>query len=452
MLDGAAAGPRRISLSGALSPDCTILAISERSSKNNSRHARRAYWFGVANGVLFLTGLAFVDPATVLPTFVSRLTDSDIAVGLVSAIGMGGWFMPQLFAAHHMQGTPHKRPLYIRASFLRGTGWLIAIPLVLLFAVEHPLLALVGFFFGYSLFAFGGGLGGAAFLDIVAKTVPANQLGSFFGHRMFWGSLGAIAAGILVRTILAEGGISFPLSYALLFAIALVNFVVGWVIFAAIREPPGRLAESQSFIAMLKDAPKLIRRHGNYRLLLISRLLFGSSTIAFPFYIVYCRRFLAVPESSVGTYLTIEMVGTMIAIPLWAYLNDRHGARTLLLFATLLGLVAPGLAALASLLPVTPALGRLLLAGVFLTLAAVASGTFMGYTNYLIAIAPEERRPVYIGIQNTLYAVTAFLPVVGGVIIKLASFRVLFIVAAVFALSGALMAFRLTPLSQPNKD
>jgi len=431
---------------------CVILAMSETSSKNNLRHAQRAYWFGVANGILFLTGLAFVDPATVLPTFVSRLTDSDIAVGLVSAIGMGGWFMPQLFAAHYLQATPYKRPLYIKASFLRGAGWLIAIPLVLLLAAERPSFALVGFFFGYSLFAFGGGLGGAAFLDIVAKTVPANQLGSFFGHRMFWGSLGAIAAGILVRAILAEGGVSFPLSYALLFAIALANFALGWVIFAAIREPRGRLAESQSFVAMLKEAPNLIRRHGSYRLLLISRLLFGSSAIAFPFYIVYCRRALGVEESSVGTYLTIEMVGTMIAIPLWAYLNDRRGARALLLFATLLGLVGPGLAALASLLPVTPALGRLLFGGVFLTLAAVGSGTFVGYTNYLIGIAPEERRPVYIGIHNTLYAVTAFLPILGGLIIRLASFRLLFIVATLFALSGALMASRLPPASQVSKD
>lgn len=423
--------------------------MTETSSKNNSR---RAYWLGVLNGILFITGLAFVDPATVLPTFVSRLTDSEVAIGLVSAIGMGGWFLPQLFAAHHMQATPYKRPLYIKAAVLRGIGWLIAIPLVFFFAAERPLLALLGFFFGYSLYAFGGGLGGAAFLDIVAKCVPVNQLGSFFGHRQFWGSLGAIAAGMLVRAILAEGGVFFPANYALLFIIAFANFAVGWAVFAAIRERPGRLAESQSFINMLKDAPNLIRRHRSYRLLLISRLLFGSSAVAFPFYIVYCRRALGVPESSVGTYLTIEMVGLMAAIPLWAHLSDRRGPRSLLLVAALLGVAGPGLAALASLLPTASALARIAFGVVFLSLAAVGSGTFMGYTNYLIGIAPEERRPVYIGVQNTLYAVTAFLPMFGGVIVRLASFRVLFIMATLFALSGALMAFRLPPLSQPSKD
>ena|GEM_PF-59035 len=412
--------------------------------------SRRAYRLGIANGILFALGAAFVDPATVLPTFVSQLTDSDIAVGLISAIGNGGWFLPQLFVASYLHPRPHKRPLYVFAALLRGFGWVLTIPVVYFLAKRYPLPALVGFFLGYSISSFGGGLSGPAFLDIVAKTVPSRRLGRFFGHRQFWGGLAAIAAGILVRSILGAQALPFPVGYCLLFCLALVSFAPGWALFAMVREPPGDVGRAEPFLVFMRNAPRVVREHREFRLLLLNRVLVGAAAIALPFYIVYCRRVLGVPESAVGTYLSIEMAGSVVAIPLWAHLNDHRGPRTLLVAVSALAVVVPAAALGASMLPLPAGLARVAFGLVFFGLAAAGSGGFIGATNHLLSIAPERTRTLYIGIQNTLFAVTTFLPLLGGLLVQLTSYQALFGLAGALAAAGTLVLVRTSP-AEPSQ-
>ncbi len=398
--------------------------------------ARSAYRRGIANGILFFIGVAFADPITVLPTFVARLTDSEVAIGLISALGISGWLMPQLFAASYLRSRPYKRPLYVQAAFLRGFSLLLTIPLVWLLARDRPAVALLVFLLGYALYSFAGGASGPAFLDIVAKTIPPNRIGAFFGHRQFWGGLGAIGCGFLIRLILSAEALAFPAGYCLLFALALISSAPAWVLFASIHEPPGKVEPAQPLLRFLRSTPAIVRSHRDFRLLLISRILAGSAGIALPFYIIYCRKVLAVPEADVGTYLSIQMAGTVALIPLWAYLNDRRGPRSLLIATTALGLAVPSLALLATFFAASPAVARVLFGAVFLPLAAIGGGGLIGSTNYLFAIAPEERRAVYIGIQNTMFATTAFLPLLGGLLVALTSFRVLFLLAAALGLVG----------------
>jgi MFS family permease len=426
--------------------------MSQIGGEKRYASAGQAYWLGVVNGVLFNTGVGFVDPTTVLPTFVARVGGSDLAVGLLSAIGNGGWFLPQLLGASHVQSQPYKRPMYVFTTCLRVVAWVCLIPLVYLLAGQRPTAALVGFMLCYSLDAFAGGLAGPAWLDIIAKTVPAHRLGAFFAHRMFWGGLGAIGSGLLVRAILGPGGPKFPGNYCLLFGLAVGLFFPGWLVFMAIREPPGRVAQPQPLLRFLRGAPSVIRGNREYRLLLISRLLVGSVGLAFPFYIIYCRRALGVPESAVGTYLALQMAGMVVANPLCAHVNDRKGPRALVVASAVAYFTSPAVALVAALLPNAAGFGRAAFGLVFFLLAAAGSGAFIGYTNHLLAIAPEEARPIYIGVQNTLFALTTFLPLLGGVLLRFGSFRLLFGLATLLGMAGAVVALRLPPRgrSQPG--
>jgi len=418
--------------------------MADNAREATPKERQRAYRFGIANGVLFAIGVAFIDPVTVLPALVSRLTTSEVAVGCVSALGMSGWFLPQLFAANYLQSRPYKRPLYIFAAILRTVGLLSVIPLLYFLAPARPVVALVAFFTAYMCYSLAGGLSGPAFLDIVAKTVPADRLGAFFGHRQFWGGLGAIGSGVLVRVVLASDALAFPNNYVLLFLGALIVFGPGWILFGSIHEPPGRVAEDRKpLLRFLRSAPGTVRRHREFRLLLASRLLSGGAGIALPFYIIYARQVLGVPESAIGTYISIQMAGSVMLVPLWTYLNDRRGPRQLLVAVVGLYCTISGIALIASLFPQAVTFGRFALMAVFFPLAAIAAGSFMGYTNYLFAIAPEEERTLYIGIQNTLFALTSFSPLLGGVIVAMASFTALFGIATAFSVAGLLATLRL---------
>ena len=408
-----------------------------------SARAWRAYWYGIANGVLFNTGAAFIDPITVLPTLVSTLVPSRIAVGLISAIGNSGWYLPQLLAASYLQAKPFKRPLYIAGVVVRSVSMAALIPCVMLLGAR-PGVALVAFFVSYAIYSGAGGLTGPAFLDIVAKTVPAGRLGAFFGHRVVWGGLGGIGAGVAVRAILGSRALAFPGDYALLFAIAFVPSVLGFIAFALIQEPAGRvIANPQPLLRFLRTAPEAARSDRPFRLMLTSSVLSGAVAIAMPFYIVYARQELAAPAAMVGTYIAVQMAGSVLLVPLWTYLNDRRGPRALLIAANSLCLASTAIALGLTLLPQAQAVGRAVLMLVFFPLAAIGSGTFIGYTSYLFRIAPEEQRTRYVGIHNTLFAFTTFLPLLGGVIIEAGSFRALFAVSMAFAAATVAATVRL---------
>jgi MFS family permease len=421
----------------------TLTTTETAAPDYRAYRTRVAYFLGVFNGVLFAMGSAFVDPSTVLPAFVSRLTDSEAAIGLVSAIAMGGWYLPQLAAASYVHSWPRKRRLYRLATLLRAVGWVGVIATVLLLGGRHLGLVLGCFLIGYSVCTFSDGLSGVAFLEIVAKTVAPNRLGSFFGHRQFWGGLGGAACGLLVRQILASQRLAFPTNYAVLFAIAAACFIPAWVAFCLVNEPAGPVEEARPFLETLRRAPACIHQDATFRRLLSGRMLLGAAGIAFPFYIVYCRRWLQVPEAAVGTYLTAQMIGSMVAVPVWARLNDRSGPRRLLISAAGLSLTVPLIALLTSLLPLGPGVSHRAFAAVFCGLGATGGGSFIGFTNYLFAIAPEERRTTYMGTLNTCFAFTAFLPMLGGLLLEYASFQVLFAVATAFSVAGAVAVWGL---------
>ena len=447
---GLPAGPAEAQVERGLGPRCRLPSrichtrMSEANRNIAPQAHPRAYIFGIANGILFMMGVAFIEPLTVLPALVSRLTNSEILIGAISTIGMSGWFLPQIFAANYLQSEPFKRPLYIFAAVFRALGLVSVMLLLLLLAPGSPSVAVIAFFCAYTCYSLAGGLSGPAFLDIVAKTVPQDRLGAFFGHRHFWGGLAAVASGALVRGILGSDVLAFPADYMLLFAGALLCFAPGWVLFAMIREPPGRVAESPlPLVRFLMSAPGAVRRHREFRLLLTSRMLSGAVGLALPFFIIYARRILAVPEATIGTYVSLQMTGSVVLVPLWVHLNDKRGPRALLVAVSMLYLATVGTALIASFYPHAPSFGRLAFLAVFFPLTAIGSGSFMGYTNYLFGIAPEEQRTLYIGIQNTLFAVTAFLPLLGGAIVAATSFSWLFGVATLLSAAALTATIRL---------
>jgi hypothetical protein len=54
-------------------------------------HYRRNFICFVLDYVFFGVGMAFVSQTTVLPSFVSQLTDSALLIGLSSTIQTGAW-------------------------------------------------------------------------------------------------------------------------------------------------------------------------------------------------------------------------------------------------------------------------------------------------------------------------------------------------------------------------
>jgi hypothetical protein len=69
------------------------------------------FFVNVIDGGFFGLALGFASFSTVIPLFVSTLTDSAILIGLIPAIHVVGWQLPQLFTAHRVAQQKRYKPM-----------------------------------------------------------------------------------------------------------------------------------------------------------------------------------------------------------------------------------------------------------------------------------------------------------------------------------------------------
>lgn len=402
------------------------------------QHYKRNFILGISNGIFFNIGLAFLSGSTVLPVFMAHLTDSKVLIGLATSIENIGWHLPQLFVAAATIHYSRQLGVYTRAAILRTIAFLGIVVSIFILGDNNHALLLILFFLLFTFFAVSGGLAAVSFMDIVGKTIPANKRGTYFGMRMFIGGGLAALSGILVKKILGE--YPFPLNFGLLFSLALVTVIIGLGSFAMVKEPVlANQRPHKSLKENVLEAFTLFQTDATYKLLFLVRITIGAFTLAYPFYILYAQKTLNIKPEAAGIFLSFEMLGYLVSNILWAYLSNRINNRLVLLLSAICSVFPPVIALTNWLLPLPVGLYAL----AFFFLGATNSGLFVGFFNYLLEIAPEEKRPLYVGFIHTVIFPTYFLSVLGGIIIQLTDFRVLFALTLFLALVSVYLSYRL---------
>ncbi len=377
---------------------------------------------------MFHFAWAFTNTSTVLPLFISRLTPSQILIGLASTLEALGWFLPQVAIAAVTLHRTRQMPVYVRAAFLRGGSFLLFAVLAFFLGKENPTHLLMLFFFLFSVYSFGGGMAGVSFMDIVGKTIPEQRRGSFFGTRKLVGGGLSALAGLWIQRILKTHG--FPENFGILFLTASVLIILALASTCLMKETPtARRPDKASIKENLLLGLKISREDRNFRMFLLTRIAIGCYIMGLPFYIIYAKDYLSIPSSLAGVFLTVQMVGYLSSNLLWGYLSNRNKNRLVLVFSASFSSVCP----LLVLLSLTLGIPVWLYGAVFFFLGATISGLDLGHMNYLLQIAPEERRPLYVGFMNTVVGPTIFLSAVGGLIVQVSSFAFLYLL--LFALS-----------------
>lgn len=417
------------------------------------RHLKRNFSLGVLNGAFFNFFSALQDPSLVLSWFVSQLTTSNFLIGLIMPIQSGGWFLPQLLVSGYLQRRQRKLPFYARMAGARVAIW--GLMTLAVFFVEDAAVLLVVFFTLQAAYSLAAGLAGICFVDIVAKAIPATRRGIFFGWRLFLGGLLAFGGSLLVRYILDEGrGLAFPDNYAVLFLFSFFILCVAVGCFILTVEPLEPVNEERVPLGrQFRRALDLPRRDSNYRRFLTMRLLLMGAEIATPFYIVYAKHALSVPVSMVGVYLMGTTLASFASNLLWGRISDRQGNKLLIILTNALGLLMPLTAlSVGPLADLWPGLGEFapgLFTLVFVLSGGYKSGTMIGNLNFLLEIAPPDDRPIYIGFTNTILGIALLASSVGGLIVDMAGFTVLFSLALAFYAVALLLTLR---LQEPRRE
>jgi MFS family permease len=437
-------------------------------------HFKRNFILGILNGTLINFGLAFVDPFTVIPVFITRAGGSNILVGLAAAFYGAGWFLPQVFVARYAQSRWRVLDIYRITTLFRVLAWGCVIAVVFLVDVARTQLfvwLVILFLFANTL---GAGVAGVPFLEVTSKTIPPERRGAFFGFRRLSGGVLGILAGLVVAAVLgveataswADGRVweftnricdtlgwthrPFPYNYGILIALGALLSAVGMILFGLIHEPRAAVKHKlQPLSEHIRAGFRLLRDHPNYQLFLAVRICWQLTAMSFPFYAVYAYSVLNFSEASVGVFVSLWVGSGVVSNYVWGKLADVRGNRIVLVLTALIALVPP-LIVLALIQnggvaeEGTNGWFFWLMCLTFVINGFARSGRFISNMMYLLEDAPEDFRPLYVGFMNSLSFPFMLSPALGGWIVYAFGFSRLFVVSMVFALVSLVISARLS--------
>jgi MFS family permease len=393
-------------------------------------------WFGVA--------FTFFSPDTVVPGLVRQLIDSAFAIGLVTAIFRIGWLLPQLSVARAINHKPRKKPYLLLGLIGRTAFFLVALILQSRLPRFPAMLILCTACFVF--FTSFDAMAGVAWFDIMARAIPPRIRGRMFGIGQAISGLIGVGAGALIKLILEHS--SFPDNYATLFALAGLMLIPSTVGIILIREPAPDVANEEEEHQVKGSWTKRLMADPAYRQVTICRILIGMMVLATPFYVKHAQSVLQLPESAIGDFVIAQTIAGVAISAVLGLVYERQGPRAVIRIGAAAATVSPIFALVAHLA------GGGWLARVypvvFVSLGIANSTWIMGFFNYVLEIAPEGKRTVYVGTINSIAWPLTLMSVVGGWLLEATSYPVLFattaaFVGASFLLSLGLKSSRLAP-------
>jgi MFS family permease len=393
------------------------------------RATTRNYVLGVLNGSAFRFAEALIDPPLVLTWFVSNLTSSNFLIGLVSPLGMVGWFLPQIFVSGTVQRMERKIPVYVAATSVRTVAWLSLA--ATLWLSENRTLLLLGFFALMTFARLSSGIGGLPFFDIIAKIIPTRRRGTFFGLRQLIGGVLGLGGAWIVGRVLSAPALPFPRGHAVLFLAYAGVTALSATAMGLTREPKGiATRERVTLRQQFRRAGDIVRSDRVFNTYIAARASLGLAAIALPFYGVYAKTVLGAPDALVGVYVGVRVGASLASNLLWGRLSDVRGNRLVMRLASVargLGaLLAIGMVALVSIAGLQGAWLPYLALPIFFLEGATTPAAMLVGSNFLIEFVPADERPMYLGLSSTLVGIAMLLTLVGGLLADLLGFAGLF--------------------------
>ncbi len=381
----------------------------------------------ILDGGFFGFAIGFASFSTIIPLFVSQMTDSAILIGLIPAIHSMGWQLPQLFLASWIAKLPRLKPYVLWTTIHERLPFIGLLLIAWFFPGMNRNLAIILTFTMLIWQGLGAGVTANGWTNLIGKVIPSDIRGTFFGIQSAASNLlaavGALGAGFILDRI--EGTIGF----AYCFGLAAVMMVVSWIFISTTREPEKHTLplETPENLNLWKNVGQILKKDKPFLGFLISRMLLQFGMMASAFYMVYGVNVHHMNESTIGLMTGILFLIQVIANPVMGYIADHWSHKGVLEIGGIAAMLA---AILAWLLPD----GNWYALVIILT--GISSVTFwtIGIA-YSLEFGDDQTRPTYVGMANTLIAPCAILaPLLAGWIVDSSGYPAMFIASAAIAL------------------
>ncbi len=395
-------------------------------------------WNFVVLGVdisLFTLALTFASTYGVLPLFVHHLSPSNVALGLIPAVVAFGSFLPPILVAPALQRRRLRKPFILAWTTVERLPFLAIALLTLVLAPAHAMLLLWLFFALFAVSTVAGGASVAAWLDFVARVMPDDWRGRFFG---LWSALGALlglGGGVATAALLRAR--DWPTGFALCFGGAFACEVVSFAFLASAREGQPPVQEERPPALRWREYVALLRRDRNFAAYLAANGLVTLAGLALAFYAVDAKRALGLTDAGAGLYAVVLIGGALAGNVLWGYIGDHAGHKRLVEAGALCTGFGAG-AALVSHAAGQDALGVLAYGLAFALVGLGTSAVQLAGNTFVLDFGTDEERPVYIGLVSLAQLPFACGgPVLGGVLADHLGYGAIFLLSLILGLAGA---------------
>ncbi len=276
------------------------------------KHLRFNLAVNLLDGGFFGLGWGFGSIGTIIPLFVSHMTTSALLIGLIPSIHAVGWQLPQLFMANSVSRLRRYKPMVMLMTIQERLPFLGLALVALFLGTLGNKLALVLTFALLVWQGLGAGFTANAWQSMIAKIIPSDWRGTFFGAQAAIAnvlmSIAAIAAGYILDRVHA------PFNFTLCFLLTVAGLVLSYICMGLTREPVDQektIPERQA--SPWKGGLEILRRDRNFTAYLVIRLLSQFATMGFAFYIVYGLRRFGMSDLTAGFLTAALTISSTIA-------------------------------------------------------------------------------------------------------------------------------------------
>ena len=392
-------------------------------------------WKFVSHGFFYTGGIGIAEPSTVLPVIVSYFSTNNILIGLFSSLLRGGAVLMQLYAAFYAQGYKRVLPSLKIIFIFRFLTWFSIGLSIFFFGTSNPQLTLWLFGIGLFLFSFSAGFGTVYFSELVGKSFTNEYRGKMIAYRQFFSGISAILSGLISAWVL--NNYDKPISFVILFIVSAFVMSFGYLSVALVKEFPKEeiTKRENSFGKFLKNSLEILKTDSLLKYQISTRLLSYTYLFVFPFVGIKAISDLNLEAWYAGLFAFLLISGGMISNIIWGKLSSRNNNRLIVKISFLLMIISIGLVLFAN--------NLILFSAIFIITGAAADGFKLSFMNLIFLISPQEKRPVYIAIQNNLTSLGMFFAIPGGAILNSFGYNILLIAIISFLSLGFFLSFKL---------
>jgi len=377
----------------------------------------------------FMFGSSFISTSGVLLIYITHFTKNPVLIGLIPVIATAGFLVPQLFTANMVERAPIKKFFpFTLGFFLERIPVFLLAPAAIFLAIRFPTAALAAVFLLISWQNFGAGLLMVGWQDMIAKIIPVQSRGKFFGLSNFIGNFAGILGATAVSWMLAKN--EFPGGFVRSFALASVFILISWICLGLSREPPDPTTKPVvSHLDYFKALPRTLRSNPNFQRYLLTQIVSAFGAMASGFLLVYAIERWTISDGRAATYNIALLIGQSLANLLLGFLADRKGHKLVLEISILSNITCFILALLAS--------SPVWFYAIFALRGINLAGNFISGLSLPFEFSEPQNRPTFIGLASTLPGVAGTIaPLLGGILAGIAGYPPLFAITTVIAIAS----------------